>query len=235
MPQHIGIIAVSPEGSAVCYRLLAQRASAVPDAQDRPLITMHSIPFSRYLDAIGHDDWERVAQLLQWSCETLVAAGAQLCILPDNLAHHAAPMARTESPIPWVSMIELVADAVVADGRKTVGLIGARALTGGSIYQTILGLRGVKVVVPEQDDIAAINTIIFDELIHGSVTEPSRQLVERVLDQFAQRGCEGVILGSTETPLLISDKASGLALYDPVRLLVAGTMDIALGRARADH
>ena len=230
MPTHIGIIAVSPEGSAMCYRKLAQRASRVDDPLDRPLLTLHNIPFSRYLTAIEQDDWEGVARLLQWSAETLAAAGVDFCILPDNLAHHAAPMARSSSTVPWVSMIELVAEAVVRDGRKTVGLIGAKALTGGSIYQTVLGMKGVKVVVPAPEDIELINTIIFTELIHGSVTDESRAHAQRVLDDLASRGCEGVILGSTETPLLVSEEAGGLSLYDPVRLLVDGAMSIAQGQ-----
>jgi len=225
MPRHIGVIAVSPEGSALCYRSLAQRATALPESEEKPLITLHNIPFSRYLRAIERHDWEQVARLLQWSCETLAAAGAEFCILPDNLAHHAAPMARATSPIPWLSMIELVAEAVVDDGRKTVGLIGAKALTSGSIYQTVLGLKGVKVIIPDADDIEAVNDIIFNELIHGSVTDASRSRVRAVLDALADKGCEGVILGSTETPLIVSDD-SGLALYDPVNLLVDGAMQV---------
>lgn len=226
MPRHIGVIAVSPEGSALCYRSLAQSATALPESEEKPLITLHNIPFSRYLKAIERNDWEQVARLLQWSSETLAAAGAEFCILPDNLAHHAAPMARASSPIPWLSMIDLVAEAVVKDGRKTVGLIGAKALTSGSIYQTVLGLKGVKVVVPSADDIEAINDIIFDELIHGSVTDASRTRVQGILDALRSTGCEGVILGSTETPLIVSDD-SGLALYNPVNLLVDGAMQVA--------
>ncbi len=226
MPRHIGVIAVSPEGSALCYRSLAQRATALAESADQPLVTLHNIPFSRYLSAIDRHDWEQVARLLQWSCETLAAAGAEFCILPDNLAHHAAPMARASSPLPWLSMIDLVAEAVVEDGRKTVGLIGAKALTSGSIYQTVLGLKGVKVVVPEAEDIQAIDDIIFKELIHGDVTDASRARVRNVLENLAEKGCEGVILGSTETPLIVTGE-SGLALYDPVKLLVDGAMEVA--------
>jgi len=230
VPKHIGIIAVSPEGSALCYRTIAQRAMRAVDPQSRPLITLHSIPFSRYLDAIEGDDWEGVAQLLQWSSETLAAAGADFCILPDNLAHHAAPMARAGSPVPWLSMIDLVAEAVVRDGRKTVGVIGAKALTSGSIYQTVLGLKGVKVMAPAAEDNDAVNEIIFSELIHGSVTEASRARVLTVLGALAARGCEGVVLGSTETPLLVSGEAGGMSLYNPVELLIDGAMDVAEGR-----
>lgn len=230
MARHIGIIAVSPEGSAMCYRTLAQRVTSVEDQSERPLITLHGIPFSRYLRAIDDNDWEMVAQLLHWSSETLYAAGADFCVLPDNLAHHAAPMARADSPLPWLSMIDLVADAVVGDGRRTVGLIGAKALTSGSIYQTVLGLKGVKVIVPELPDLEAVNDIIFRELIHGSVTDASRERLHQILGALAEKGCEGVILGSTETPLLVSSESEELALYDPVELLVEGALDVALGR-----
>ena len=227
MARHIGIVAVSPEGSALCYRKLARRAMQIADPNMRPRITLHNRPFSDYLDAIYRDDWEAIGNLLLASAHSLADAGADFLILPDNVAHHALHYVESRSPLPWVSMIDLVADAVTRDSRKAVGVIGTKLVMYGSTYQSILGLKGVAVHAPQEDDAEAIDQIIFGELVHGKVTKASRQVFHDAISRLADRGCEGVILASTEAPLLINDKTSPLPTYDPVDLLTDGVLEMA--------
>ncbi len=220
MAKHIGIVAVSPEGSALCYREIAQRASHIKARADRPLITLHNIPFANYLEAIQAGDWESVGQMLCWSADTLAAAGADFCILPDNAAHHAIQFAEAGSPIPWINMIDVVAKVVCDEHRRTVGILGTKLVMRGSIYQTVLGMHGVIVHAPDEDDSEAIDHIIFSELVEGDVLQESRLLMLSAIDKLASQGCEGVILGSTETPLLFASERPSLPTYDPVGLLV---------------
>lgn len=228
MPRHIGIVAVSPEGSAGCYRQIARRAASVADPSRRPLITLHNLPFSTYLEAIHRGDWETVGTMLRWSSETLAAAGVDFCILPDNVAHHAVHFAESRSTVPWLSMVDLVADRISKEGRKSVGIVGTKLVMNGSIYQTMLGLRGVRLLAPEPDDGDVIDRIIFGELVHGRAEAKSRDRLVRALRNLADRGCEGVVVGSTEIPLLLGEGVSPLPVYDPVELLVEGAMTRAL-------
>ena len=99
-PKHIGIVAMSPEGSSFCYRLIGRRASEIDAPEMRPAITLHNRPFSTYVDLLAKDDWNGIADLLKDSAQVLDAAGADFCVLPDNVAHHALPMAEIDSPIP---------------------------------------------------------------------------------------------------------------------------------------
>ena len=227
MARHVGIVAVSPEGSALCYRNLARRAMQIADPSQRPMITLHNRPFSDYLDAIYRDDWEAVGDILLASAQCLADAGAEFLILPDNVAHHALHYVESRSPLPWVSMIDLVAEAIDRDNRKAVGVIGTKLVMYGSTYQSILGLKGIAVHAPQENDAEAIDKIIFGELVHGRVTEPSRQLFHDAVSRLADRGCEGVILASTEAPLLIDAETSSLPTYDPVDLLTAGVLEMA--------
>lgn len=227
MARHIGIVAVSPEGSALCYRKLARRAMQIADPSQRPQITLHNRPFSDYLDAIYRDDWETIGELLLASAHSLAEAGADFLILPDNVAHHAMHYVESRSPLPWVSMIDLVADAITRDKRKAVGVVGTKLVMHGSTYQTVLGLKGIAVHAPQEEDAAEIDKIIFGELVHGQVTETSRKMFHDAINRLADRGCEGVILASTETPLLVNDKSSSLPTYDPVDLLTEGVLDMA--------
>lgn len=228
MARHIGIIAVSPEGSALCYRDLARRASDVAELAARPLVSVHNLPFSNYVDAFNRGDWEHVGTMLRWSAETLAAAGADFCIVPDNIAHHALGLAEAGAPIPMLNMIELVAHAISRDGCGAVGLVGTKLLMQSSTYQTILGLRGVRVLAPSEEDADELDRIIFKELVHGRVEPTSRERVLRVIERLGEEGCEGVILGSTETPLLVSQGLSPLPTYDPVALLVEGALSRSL-------
>lgn len=228
MPRHIGIVAVSPEGSALCYRQIAARASHVTDPARRPLITLHNLPFATYLDAIHRDDWETVGTMLRWSSETLAAAGVDFCILPDNVAHHAVHFAESHSPVPWLSMVDLVAERIRVDGLRKVGIIGTKLVMGSAVYQTPLGLRGVHCLPLVDGDADAVDGIIFGELVHGRATPASRQRVVAAVENLARAGCQGLVVGSTELPLLLGPGTSPLPIYDPVELLVEGAMARAL-------
>lgn len=219
MPKHIGIAAVSPEGSAFCYRQIGRRASEIETPEHRPLITLHNRPFSTYVEALNRGDWSTIAAMLRDTAVVLAEAGANFCVLPDNVAHHALPMAEAGSPIPWLNMIDLVAEAIQSNGCKKVGLIGTKFVTYGSTYQTVLGLRGMHLHVPPEDESDAIDKIIFTEAIYGRVRRDSRDKVVATISGLASRGCEAVILGTTEASLLFAVEESPLPAFDPVELL----------------
>jgi aspartate racemase len=228
VPKHIGIVAASPEGSAFCYRRVGRRASEIPDPARRPSITLHNRPFSTFVEHLREGDWSSIATLLADSAHALHLAGAEFCILPDNALHHAVPLAEPNSPIPWLSMIDLVADAVHRDGCRTLGMIGTRFVTYGSTYQTALGLRGMKLLVPDDEDVEGINTIIFREAVLGAVRQESRTRVLDAIAKLADRGCDALILGCSEATLLMSPEESPLPVVDPVELLAEAAVRYAV-------
>lgn len=229
MAKHIGIVAVSPEGSATCYRLIGRRSSELPDPAQRPLVTLHNRPLSTYVDALARDDWKAVAQMLADSARVLASCGAEFCVLPDNVCHHALPMAESSSPIPWLNMIDLVADALKNEGCSHVGLIGTRYVASGSTYQIALGLRGMHLHVPPPEETEVIDRIIFQEAVHNRVRVQSRASVLKTVQALKERGCEALILGATEGSLLIPSDQSPMPLLDPVELLSEAAMYHSLG------
>lgn len=231
MAKHIGIVGVSPEGSSICYRTIGRRASEIADPSQRPAITLHNLPFSSYVEAIKADDWPTVGAMLRQSAEVLKQAGADFCVLPDNATHHALQLAEAGSPLPWMNMITLVADAVEANQCKHVGLIGTKYVTFGSTYQTMLGLRKIKLHVPDEDDAIAIDRIIFGEAIYGRVRPESIELVNTVIDKLSDRGCEAMILGASEATNMLNTNNLKLPLFDPVELLAEAAVANALQAA----
>lgn len=229
MTKHIGIVAVSPEGSALCYREIFRVAAGLLGDRNHPLVTLHNEPLGMYVDAVLRDDWHKVGEMLAKSARILAAAGAEFCIVPDNLMQHGVHLAESASPIPWLTMTELVAERIGLDGRKSVGLIGTKLVMFGSTYQTHLGIRGVKVLIPSEQDAQSIDDIIFRELVYGKVREESEHRMVQVIRSLAADGCEGVILGCSEAPLLVSTENSPIPVYDPTSLLAEGAVRYAIG------
>ncbi len=214
MTMHIGIVGVSPEGAALCYQQLFRHAAVTLEPHLHPTTSVHNIPLAQYIEAVRRDDWVQVGALLSDSAQRLAAIGAEVCFTPDNAVQHAIQLARVKSPIPWLDMTDAVADRIVADNRAVVGVIGTRYVTTGSAYQTGLGMKGVKLVRPPDEDTDTLDRIIFSELVYGIIEEESRREVMQIIRRLCDRGCEGIILGSSEAPLIINADICDIPLYN---------------------
>ena len=221
---HVGIAAVSPEGAALTYRQIFREAARLYPDLDPPRVTVHNEPLGVYIRAVRSDDWEQVASLLGRSAEVLAGAGADVVITPDNAVQHAVRIVEHESSVPWLAVTDLVAEAVVADGRERVGLLGTRWVTQGSAYQTALGLRGVRLQVPESEDVELLDRVIFQELIYGVVKPESREALGGVVGRLAERGSEGLIVALSEASLVLDLEHLGLPVYDASAVLAAGAV-----------
>jgi aspartate racemase len=222
--KHIGIVAVSPEGAALFYRQVFRQAAHCGVAAEKLRVSLHNEPLPLYIDAMRQNDWHTVGELLRRSATHLHRCGAELCLSPDNAVQHGVQLAESGSPIPWLTMPDLVAKAVESDRRKVVGLIGTKMVTSGSTYQTHLGLRGIQVLAPEPDEADELDRIIFSELIYGEIRQNSQETVLRCIRHLAERGCEGVILGCSEAPLLVTELNCRLPIYDAADILAAGVV-----------
>ncbi|MFT3685781.1 MAG: amino acid racemase [Phycisphaerales bacterium] len=219
--RHVGIVAASPEGSSLFYREFFRRAEAQHGhAFPAPRVSLHNEPLNAYLDAVDRADWQTVGQLLAESAKKLVSIGADLLVVPENLMQFGVHLAEhATAPVPWLKTTDAVADAVSADGRTAVGIIGTRLVMEGSTYQTLLGIKGIKVIAPAPEDAQMIDDVIFDELVHGVVNPASRAKWQQAIDRLAQRGAQGVILAATEVQLLITRTETTLPIYDSLALL----------------
>ncbi|MDX2131000.1 MAG: amino acid racemase [Planctomycetota bacterium] len=235
MTSHIGIVGVSPEGAALFYQQLTRHAGRLMSPTEQPRISVHNEPLHFYLDAIRRNDWHAVDRLLRRSADLLARCGAQFCIAPDNAVQHAVQMAEVNSPIPWLTMPDLVAAAVAADGRRCVGLIGTKLITTASTYQTHLGLKGVQVLPPKNGDDDLLDEVIFGELIYGQIRPESRLAVLKIIASLADRGCEAVILACSEAPLMVTRDNSPLPVYDAADILAEASIRRSMTRRAEDH
>jgi aspartate racemase len=222
--KHIGIVGVSAEGAALCYRTICVEGAVLLGAHNHPEITMHTYPLSEYMRAIEANQWHDVGRLLLKSAKMLVDAGAEILICPDNTVHQALDLVYEQLPVRWLHIADEVS-AVAAKRRfKQLGVLGTRYLMEGPVYPAKLAARNIGYEIPGSEDRERINSIIFDELTYGRFEESSKQYFMRVIEILRERGCDAVVLGCTEIPLLISENESPVPAIDSTRTLARAAL-----------
>jgi aspartate racemase len=219
VPLHIGIVACSAEGAALCYRTICSEGAAMLGPHAHPEISMHTPSFSRYNDCMERDDWNGVAELMLDSARRLAISGADFLICPDNTIHRALPLLEARSPLPWLHIADIVAASAAKRGFLRLGLTGTRWLVASEVYPEKLKARGMECVRPSKEAREEINRIIMDELVYGVFKAEAVAYFQRVIERMKAAGCDAVILGCTEIPLIISDDNSALPVLDSTRLL----------------
>lgn len=228
MTQHIGIVAGSAEGAALCYRTICLEAPAIMGEHNHPEITMNSVPMAKHMLHIRANDWEAVAALMAASAQKLARAGADFAICPDNTYHQAFKYLIPSSPIPWLHIAEAVAAEAHRSGYLRLGILGTKYLTESDVYPEALAELGIEREIPDEADRESINEIIFRELVNGIFPETSRLYFNEVAEKLKLRGCDAVVLGCTEIPLIVRPDDCPLPTLDSTRLLARAALKRAL-------
>ena len=226
--KHIGIVACSAEGAALCYREICLQSGLLLGPYQHPRVTLDSIAMADWMPAFEAGDHERVAGFMLRSARALAKVGAELLICPDNSAHLAWAWLQDRSLPPWLHIAQVVAEEAQRRGLHTVGVLGTRFTMDGPVYRSAFAQVGIRTVVPAPDDARAVDSIIFDELVHGVISPTSRTRYQAVIHRLADAGCDAVALACTEIPLLISPGDSPLPVLDSTRLLAGAAVETAM-------
>lgn len=224
MSKHIGIVACSAEGAALCYRTICIEGAELLGRHAHPEITMHTYPLSDYMRYIEVGDWQGVADLMVSSAEKVANVGADFIICPDNTIHEAFDIVVKKSSLPWLHIAEEVALEARRQKFKRLGLLGTRYLMEGPVYSVKLAALGIEHLIPESDDRMHINKIIFNELVYGQFIAESRDYFTEVIRRLQSQGCDAVVLGCTEIPLLVTQNVSPLPILDSTRILARAAL-----------
>jgi len=224
MPQHIGIVACSAEGAALCYRTICAEGAQLLGPHAHPEVSMHTPPLAEYLEPIYRGDWSAVGELMLASANKLAGIGTDFLICPDNTIHQAFAFVEPRSPRPWLHIAEVVAEEAQRRGFDRLGLIGTRWLVESDVYPERLVGRGLGLVRPTAAQREETNRIILDELVYGIFKPESLAAFQRVVGRMKDEGCDAVVLGCTEIPLILSDSNSPLPTLDSTRLLARAAL-----------
>jgi aspartate racemase len=215
--RHVGIVACSAPGAALCYRTIGE-------ARDDVEVSMHGAPMAAYVACLERGDLDGVAALMLASAEKLAALGADVLVCPDNTIHAAWSRVAPRSPRPWLHIAEIVADEAAARGFRRAGVLGTRWLVDGDVYPAALAARGIACVRPDAADRDAIDRLIMEELVRGVIAPDATARIVEIVSRLAAAGCDAVVLGCTELPLVIDDTRSPLPTLDSTRLLARAAL-----------
>lgn len=223
-PLHIGIVACSAEGASLCYRTICAESPRLLGPHAHPEVSMHTPSLAGYVDCLDRGDLPGVAALMLASARKLDAIGADFFICPDNTIHQAFHLVAPHSPRPWLHIAQVVADEAAARGHKRVGVLGTHWLVASDVYPDALHSRGIEALRPDDDDREAMGRIIMDELVGGQVLPQSVIVLQQIVARLAGRGCDAVVLGCTELPLVLGDQNCAVPTLDSTRLLARAAL-----------
>jgi aspartate racemase len=195
---------------------------------NHPEITMNSVPLAAHMRYVRANDWEALAGILAASAHKVAQAGANFAICPDNTYHQSFKYLIPQSPIPWIHIAGAVADEAQRSGYRRLGILGTKYLTESSVYPEALAEYKIEREIPEEADREKINQIIFKELVNGIFLETSRLYFNEVAEELKERGCDAVVLGCTEIPLIVNPEDTPLPTLDSTRLLARAALKKAL-------
>jgi len=224
MTQHIGIVACSAEGASLCYRTICVEGAALLGPHAHPEVSMHTPSLADYVACLDAGDMDGVAALMLASAEKLARIGADFLICPDNTIHQAFDRVAAASPLPWLHIAEVVADAAVDRGFRRLALTGTKWLVDSEVYPDMLSSRGLACDKPSEAERVEIDRIIMDELVQSRFKPEAVAYCQQVIGRLGQAGCDAVILGCTEIPLIIDDTNSPLPTLDSTRLLARAAL-----------
>ena len=228
MSKHIGIVACSAEGAALCYQTICREGAALLGAHAHPEISMHTHALAEYMEFIYCDDWDGVADLMISSARKLEAAGAEFLICPDNTIHQVFRQVVSKSPLPWLHIAGEVAREAARMGYSRSAILGTKYLMTGPVYSEAFSNSKLDTTIPDQAVREKIDTIIFDELVYGEIRNESREFFISQIRILKESGCDSVVLGCTEIPLIVLPDESPLPILDSTRILARAALHFAL-------
>jgi aspartate racemase len=228
-PLHIGIVGCSAESASQCYCTISEEGAQLLGPRVHLEVSVHTQPQADYMKCLAADDMPGLGQLMLSSAHKLAKAGAQFLICPDNTVHQAFGHAPPRWPLPWLHVADVVAQEARARGYRKLGLTGMRWLVDSDVYPAKLSAAGLECVKPPPHEREQMNRAIMKELVHGKRTPHGVRFFQWVIDGLKADGCDAVVLGCSEIPLIIHEGNSPLPTLDATRLLARAALRKAIG------
>jgi aspartate racemase len=222
----IGIVGgLGPESTIDYYRRILA-AWQQHDPSTMPSIVIDSLDVGHALRLVATDR-EALIEYLLASLGRLAGAGVRFAAMTANTPHIVFDELAARAPIPLVSIVEVCADEARRRGLRRLGLLGTRFTMDAPFYPAVFARHDIAVVPPDDADRAWVHERYIGELLRGDFRDDTRrQLVALVTRLRDEAGIDGVILGGTELPLLLSTPTiADLPALDTTALHVAAIVD----------
>lgn len=225
----IGLLGgMSWESTVTYYQLINTAVKARLGGFHSARCLLHSVDFAEIEACQARGDWDRAGELLGEAAAGLERAGADFLLICTNTMHKVVPQIAEHLSIPILHIAEATADELEERGIRTVGLLGTKYTMQQDFYKDKLLERGLQVLVPGEEEMELVNSVIFDELCKGVVSETSKAAYLSIIARLAEHGAQGVILGCTEIGLLVSQEDTSVPLFDTAYIHASRAAALAL-------
>ena len=229
MHKRIGILGgMSPESTVAYYEYITRTYTERFGDYGYPEILIYSVSFQEYVDWPNQDRWDLVAEGLSQAGQKLVEAGADLLLIATNTMHLVFDEVQARVEVPMLSLLDATAEAILAQGLHTVGLLGTKFTMEKGFYEDALTRRGITTLVPGADDREYVHRVIYDELVSGQLRDESQDGYVDIIQKLIERGAQGIILGCTEIPLLVNAASAGIPLFDTPQIHAEAALNYAI-------
>ncbi len=231
MHKRIGILGgMTPESTVTYYQHIFRRYEELYGDLNYPETVIYDVSFQRFEDWMGEEDWESIEEALQDGLERLAAAGADFAVIATNTMHILFEKLEARSPIPLISIVDAAAEAVEEEGMQVVGLLGTRFTMEKPFYREGLKRHGIEALVPGKEERDYIDRVVFEELSRGLLLPESRNGYLEIINGLVERGAQGVVLGCTEIPLLVTHEHTDVRLFDTAVIHAEKALQHAIGK-----
>lgn len=211
----IGLIGgTSFESTVTYYQVINETVNKILGEHNTAKCILYSVNFQDIERNVATNQWDKISAILVDAAVTLEKAGTDFLMVCSNTLHKLVPDIAKNISIPILHIAEATAEVLIKEGIQKVGLLGTKPTMTHDFYKQTLLEKGIDVIVPTEEDIELVNTVIFDELCHGIITPESKNEYLRIIDYLHQQGAQGVVLGCTEIDLLVQQSDTSVPLFD---------------------
>ena len=226
----LGIIGgMSPESTALYYRIINREVNRRLGGNHSADIVMHSVDFEEVVRLQKSGDWEAAGALLAASAAKLEGAGAQLLLVATNTMHKVAPAIERATTVPLLHVVDATATAIQRqEGLQRVGLLSTTFTMSDGFYTERMAAQGIQTIVPTEPEQAETSRIIFEQLCLGRVEPEAVQYLQQVITGLKEQGAQGVILGCTELCLAVDEDKTPLPVFDSTTIHALAAVEAVL-------
>ena len=225
----IGLIGgMSWESSVVYYELINRKVKEKLGGFHSCKNIMVTVDFAEIEKLQHENNWDALDKMMATAAMQLEKAGADIVILCTNTMHLCSEAIKKAISIPFLHIAEATAQEITRQKIRKVALLGTKFTMEKDFYKEILRQQNIEVIIPTEEERAKIHTIIYGELVHGMIRDNSRETYKTIIKNLENNGAEGVILGCTEIPLLISDNDVAIPVFDTTKIHAEAAVDWAL-------
>ncbi len=218
------------ESSLLYYKLINDMARERLGTNHSAASVMVSVDFGEVEPLMERGDWQQVLERMLRAAKDIEKGGADFLVLCTNTIHRFAEAIGREIAIPILHIVDATAAEIKKNGLDKVGLLGTRFTMEEDFYSgRLLEMHGIASLTPAREDRALVHQVIMDELSRGIVRPQSRDAYWRIIGDLAQKGAQGIILGCTEIPLLVTPGGGDIPLFDTTAIHARAAVDYALG------